>query len=55
MKLSEDVQKFISACERLLSAIAIHRPLTQDEALLIKHYCNEVLSKIDHPPANPSQ
>ena len=49
------VVKFISACERLLAAIAIHRPLTQDEALLVKHYCNEVLSKIDHPPANPSQ
>jgi len=52
MKLSEDVQKFISACERLLSGIAIHRPLNQDEALLVKHYCTEVLSKIDHPPAN---
>jgi len=55
MKLSEDVHKFISACERLLSSIAIHRPLTQDETLLVKHYCSEVLSKIDHPPAKPSQ
>ena len=51
MKLSEDVQKFINACERLLSGIAINRPLTQDEALLVKHYCNEVQIKIDQPPA----
>ena len=51
MKLSEDVQKFINACERLLSGIAINRPLTHDETLLVKHYCNEVLSKIDQPPA----
>jgi len=55
MNLSEDVHKFISACERILSSIAINRPLTQDETLLVKHYCSEVLSKIDHPPANPSQ
>jgi len=53
MKLSEDAQKFKRDCERLLSGIAIHRPLNQDEALLVKHYCTEVLSKIDHPPANP--
>lgn len=52
MNLSEDVHKFISACERLLAGIAIKRPLTQDEVLLVKHYCSEVLSKIGHPPAN---
>jgi hypothetical protein len=30
----------------------MHRPLTHDEALLIKHYCHEVLSKIDQPRNN---
>ena len=50
MQVKEDVHKFTSACERILADIVIHRPLTQDEALLIKHYCNEVLDKIDQPP-----
>ena len=50
MQVKEDVHKFTSACEHLLADIAIHRLLTQDEVLLIKHYCNEVLGKIDQPP-----
>jgi hypothetical protein len=47
MHLKEDVHKFTSACEHLIAGITLYRPLTQDEALLVKHYCNEVLSKID--------
>ena len=47
MHLAENVHKFTSGCEHLLAGIATHRPLTKDEILLIKHYCNEVLSKID--------
>jgi hypothetical protein len=53
MRLSEDVNKFTLACEHLLADMVILRPLTADEVLLIKHYCNEVLSKIDSPPTNP--
>jgi hypothetical protein len=49
MHLKEDVHKFTSACEHLMAGIKMHRPLTQDEILLVKHYCNEVLSKIDQP------
>jgi len=49
MQLAEDVHKFTSGCEHLLASIETHRPLTKEEILLIKHYCNEVLSKIDQP------
>ncbi len=52
MHLKEDVHKFTSACEHLIAGIEMYRPLTQDEVLLIKHYCNEVLSKIDQPRNN---
>ena len=52
MRLSDDVHKFTSACEHLLADMAILRPLTPDEVLLVKHYCNEVLAKIDSPPTN---
>ena len=55
MRLKEDVHKFTSACEHLLADIVIDRPLTHDEALLVKDYCNEVLSKIDQPPTNPGK
>ena len=49
MYLKEDVHKFTRACEHLIAGITMYRQLTQDEVLLIKHYCNEVLSKIDQP------
>jgi hypothetical protein len=52
MHLKENVHKFTSACEHLIAGIEMHRPLTHDEALLIKHYCHEVLSKIDQPRNN---
>jgi hypothetical protein len=50
MHLKENVHKFTRACEHLIAGIAMYRPLTQDEVLLIKHYCHEVLAKIDQPP-----
>ena len=53
MQVSEDVHKFTSACEHLLADIALVRPLTPDQLLLVKYYCNEVLSKVDQPPPNP--
>jgi hypothetical protein len=46
MQLSKDVNAFTSACERLLAAGAIYRPLTPDEARLIEFYCKELLQKI---------
>ena len=55
MRVSEDVHKFTSACEHLLADVSLVRPLTRDELLLVKHYCNEVLSKVDSPPRNPDQ
>ena len=50
MHLKENVHKFTRACEHLIAGIALYRPLTHDEVLLIKHYCKEVLTKIDQPP-----
>ena len=50
MHLRENVHKFTRACEHLIAGIAMYRPPTHDEVLLIKHYCNEVLGKIDQLP-----
>jgi hypothetical protein len=55
MRLSKDVHNFASACEHLLAGIAMYRPLTHEEVLLVKHYCNEMQIKVDSPPANPVQ
>jgi hypothetical protein len=53
MEVSKDVHLFSRACEHLLASVAVHRPLTQEEVLLVKHYCNELLHKIVSPPTNP--
>ncbi len=55
MPLSNEVHKFTSACEHLIAGMAMYRPLTEDERLLIKHYCNEVLTKVDQPQTNSAQ
>jgi hypothetical protein len=49
------VHNFTSACERLIAYMALHRAPTEEEVLLVKFYCNEVLQKIDSHPANPDQ
>lgn len=53
MRFADAVHNFTSACEHLIAYMDIYRPPTEDEALLVKFYCNEVLQKIDSPPANP--
>ena len=50
MQVKNDIRAFGSACERLLASIALHRPLTEEEALFIRHYCNELLDKTAGPP-----
>ena len=55
MPLSTDVHEFTRACEHLLAGMAIDRLPTEDEVLVIKHYCNEVISQIDSPARNPDQ
>jgi hypothetical protein len=49
-QVENDIGAFGKACERLLANIAIHRPLTQEEALFVKHYCRELLEKVASPP-----
>lgn len=46
MQLAQEVQNFSSACEHVLSAIAMNRPLTSDEATMIQYYCKELLEKV---------
>jgi hypothetical protein len=46
MQLSKDVHNFTGACERLLAAGAVYRPLTEDEVRLIEYYCKELLQKV---------
>jgi len=50
MQLSGEVHRFAGACESLLAAVTIHRPLRADEVRLIRHYCDEILKTI--PPAS---
>lgn len=46
MQLAQEVKNFSSACEHILSAISMNRPLTKDEAHMIDYYCKEVQAKI---------
>ena len=55
MPLSNEVHKFTRACEHLIAGMAMYRPLTEDERLLIKYYCNEVLTKVDQPQTDSAQ
>jgi len=50
MELSNVVHRYGGACENLLASIRTLRPLTEDEVLLVRHYCNEILQKIPPPP-----
>jgi hypothetical protein len=50
MQLAEDVHTFGRACEHLLASVAIHRLLTEEELLLIQHYCKELLEKFPPSP-----
>lgn len=55
MRLAEDVQKFGSACERLLATAAVsNRMLTEDEARLVQYYCKELAEKL-FPPSVSNQ
>ena len=46
MQLAKEVQSFSTACEHILSAIAMNRPLTPDEAAMIQYYLVELSAKI---------
>lgn len=51
MQLGEKIGKFSTACENLIAMVAIHhRPLTEEEVLLIRYYCSELLEKLPPPP-----
>lgn len=54
MDLSKIVEDFGKQCERLLSGIA-HRPLTEEELVFVRYYCNELLEKTAQRSSGPSQ
>jgi hypothetical protein len=47
LQLAKEVHTFSSVCEQILSTIATSRPLTQEEAATIEHYCVEILDRLD--------
>jgi hypothetical protein len=53
MELSKDVKTFGKACEHLLCRITLHRLLTEEERLFVRHYCNELLEKTAQCPSDP--
>jgi hypothetical protein len=54
MQIKNDIRAFGNACEHLLASIAIHRPLTEEETLFVRHYCMELLEKAAPPPSHRS-
>ena len=50
MQLEDDIRAFGNACEHLIVSMNIHRPLTEEEVLFIRHYCKELLGKTSEPP-----
>ena len=51
MKLHQDVQNFVRICETLISnAMRSSRALTEDESMIVKFYCKEVLEKLVPEP-----
>jgi hypothetical protein len=55
MELAEEVRRFSSACEHILSAITMNRPLNQNEAAMIEYYCGEIMAKIAPLLSKPTQ
>ena len=55
MQLSNEVHNFARYCERLLSTVAVSRPLTEEEMRLVEYYCREVLTKVVTLQSNPRE
>lgn len=59
MKQAEEFHNFSNACERLIFSIMKNRRLTEKEALIVEHYCKEILAKVapylpNPPPQTPT-
>ena len=55
MQLSNEVHNFARYCERLLSIVAVSRPLTEEEVRLVEYYCQELLTKVVTLQGNPQE
>ena len=53
MRVKNELHGFTSACERLLATVEASRPLTKEEAHLLKHYCHELLKRLVAPHTDP--
>jgi hypothetical protein len=52
MSLTDEVHKFISACERLLCEAGARGPLAEDQVRLVEYYCNELLARLVPPKSS---
>jgi nitrogenase subunit NifH len=52
MRVAKEVHNFTSACEHLLAAVVLNRPLSEEEKRLIDYYCSELQSKLIAPPTS---
>jgi hypothetical protein len=50
MRVKKEVNNFTSACEHLLAAVHLNRPLTEEEKRLVDYYCSELHDKLISPP-----
>jgi len=55
MDLSKIVEDFGKQCERLLRGIALDRPLTEEELVFVRYYCNQLLEKTAQRSHGPHQ
>lgn len=51
MEVANKIEAFCKVCEHLMASVRIHRPLTETEALLVRHYCKELQETIAPPPS----
>ena len=50
MRVKNEVKNFTSACEHLIAAVDLNRPLSEEEKRLIDYYCCELHDKLISPP-----
>ena len=55
MQVAKEIQAFCNVCEHLMASVRIYRTLTEDEALLVRHYCKELQETIAPPPTRTTR
>lgn len=55
MDLSKIVEDFGKQCERLLRGIDLDRPLTEEELVFVRYYCNQLSEKTAQGSMDPTK